>query len=126
MTSSCTTASRATSRVSVSSSGAQALGASLAAAISADGRFVAFTSQAPNLVDGDTNMVDDVFLHDRQTGATARVSIGSGGAEALGRSDSPSISGDGKVVAFVSVASNLVPATPTAWPTCSCTIAAPA
>jgi Tol biopolymer transport system component len=97
-----------TTRVSVDSSGAQANGDSFAPSITADGRYVAFYSDASNLVAGDTNNADDVFVHDTQTGATARVSIGAGG-QADGGSYSPSISADGRYVAFLSDATNLVP-----------------
>ena len=98
-----------TERVSVSSSGAQGNGYSLQPAISANGRFVAFYSYATNLVPGDTNDVGDVFLHDRQTGKTRRVSVSSGG----GQSDNysccgPAISANGRFVAFESEATNLV------------------
>lgn len=98
-----------TSRVSVSSSGQQANSDSFGAAISADGRFVAFYSHAGNLVPGDTNHVQDVFLHDRYTGQTSRVSVASGGQQANGPSFEPSISADGRFVTFHSGASNLVP-----------------
>lgn len=81
---------------------------SRAPAISADGRWVAFGSLASNLVANDTNDVFDTFLHDRQTGTTIRVSIGPGGAQANQSSGEPSISADGRWVAFTSLASNLV------------------
>jgi len=87
-------------------------------AISADGRWVAFTSKASNLVPDDTNECDspifgphncyDVFIHDLQTGTTERVSIASDGTPGNSESSSPSISADGRWVAFVSSASNLV------------------
>ncbi len=95
-------------RVSVTTSGAQANFGSDGPAISADGRYVAFRSAATNLVSGDTNGQSDVFVHDRVTGGTARVSVASGGAQANGSSGSPTISGDGRLVAFESLASNLV------------------
>jgi Tol biopolymer transport system component len=77
--------------------------------ISADGRFVAFWSAATNLVDGDNNEARDVFLHDREITRTYRISVRSGGGQALGgHSVEPSISGDGRYVAFSSFASNLV------------------
>ncbi len=98
-----------TSRVSVSTAGAQANGHSLSASISADGRYVAFYSSATNLVAGDTNGRRDVFLRDTQTGKTTRVSISSSGAQANGESFGPSISPDGRYVAFYSDASNLAP-----------------
>ncbi|WP_262270788.1 cadherin domain-containing protein [Microvirga yunnanensis] len=96
-----------TERVSISSTGEQANGASMNASISADGRYVTFTSAASNLVQGDTNGVDDVFVFDRQTHTTERVSVSSNGLQANGSSDHPSISGDGRYVAFESLASNL-------------------
>jgi Tol biopolymer transport system component len=98
-----------TIRVSVDSSAAQANGASLHASISGDGRFVAFVSEASNLVNGDSNGVADVFVHDRQIGTTRRVSVGPAGAQADGTSALPAISADGTLVAFQSFASNLVP-----------------
>ena len=99
-----------TTRVSVSSSGVQADKDSRAAVISGDGRFVAFQSNATNLVSGDKNSTEDVFVHDLQTKTTTRVSVASGGAESesAGTSTSPAISGDGRFVAFVSAARNLV------------------
>jgi len=103
-------AAGAVTRVSVSSSGEQATETSHYAAISADGRFVAFTSWAPNLVPSDTNGCADVFVHDRQTGVTERVSVASDGREADGESLSYqwSISADGRLVVFYSKATNLV------------------
>jgi Tol biopolymer transport system component len=98
-----------TTRVSVDSSGLQGNGACGYAAISADGRYVAFHSDADNLVPGDTNGVTDVFLHDLQTGTTTRVSVDSSGVQGNDVSDHPSISADGRFVAFTSQATNLVP-----------------
>jgi len=99
-----------TTRVSVNSAGAQGNGLSYSSksSISADGRFVAFQSAASNLVANDTNGSEDVFLHDRQTGTTARVSLDSAALQANGSSSVPSISADGRIVAFLSLASNLV------------------
>ena len=97
-----------TERVSVDSAGGQANGRSDAPAISADGRFVAFASLATNLVAGDTNGQGDVFVHDRWTGSTERVSVDGRGNQADGSSDRPAISGDGRFVAFESDARNLV------------------
>ncbi len=97
-----------TERVSVATGGAEANNTSLYPVISADGRFVAFWSDATNLVSGDTNAAYDVFVHDRQTGTTERVSVATGGGQATGGSYSPSISADGRFVAFYSLATNLV------------------
>lgn len=96
------------SLVSVDSVGAQGSGNADSPAISSDGRFVAFTSAASNLVPGDTNGRPDIFVHDRHTGATSRVNVSSSGVESNGESFSPSISGDGRFVAFESDASSLV------------------
>ncbi|MDO8615493.1 MAG: signal peptidase I [Dehalococcoidia bacterium] len=99
----------ATERVSVDSAGNQANGSSDTPAISGDGRFIAFVSAASNLIPGDTKGHSDVFVHDRQTGTTERVSVGTGGGEGDGSSDGPAISADGRFVAFQSKARNLVP-----------------
>ena len=96
-------------RVSVSSAGAQANNASNQPSLSGDGRYVAFASRATNLVPGDTNRRQDIFVHDRQTGVTTRVSVSSAGAEANGDSAAPSISADGRFVAFRSFSDQLVP-----------------
>ena len=98
-----------TERVSVATGGGQATGGnSNSAAISADGRFVAFSSGATNLVTGDGNGKNDIFVHDRQTGTTERVNVRTGGAEANLTSDTPAISADGRFVAFESDATNLI------------------
>ncbi|MBI3925573.1 MAG: PD40 domain-containing protein [Armatimonadetes bacterium] len=92
-------------RVSVSSAGAQGDQRSLTAAISADGRFVTFFSEATNLVPGDTNGVGDIFVFDRTTSTAERVSLPDpsvGAAQADGISIRPTISGDGRFVAFSS------------------------
>ncbi len=99
---------RQTERVSVAGSGAEGNADSFSPAISADGRFVAFYSSASNLVDGDANGVNDVFVRDRQDRTTVRVSLAPGGVSPNGGSSSPSISADGRFVAFLSDASNLV------------------
>lgn len=92
-----------TTRVSMSYEGKQvASGLSSRPSISADGRFVAFTSSSSELVADDTNGMDDVFVHDRQSGTTIRVSVESDGSQRSGRSDYPSVSRDGRYVAFVS------------------------
>jgi Bacterial TSP3 repeat/WD40-like Beta Propeller Repeat len=107
-----------TERVSVDSSGNQSNNESSAPAISSDGRYVAFESMASNLVAGDRQVCDfngfmipclDIFLHDRQTGGTIRISEGIGGAEANDTSLRPAIAAGGRVVSFYSEASNLVP-----------------
>jgi len=101
-----------TERVSVDSTGEQANGASqptgLAPPISDDGRFVAFYSLASNLVDGDNNNKSDVFVRDRLTPATILVSATPGGGPGDGASRNPSMSSDGRFVAFESEASDLV------------------
>src|SRR5204863_383210 len=98
-----------TERVSVDGAGNQGNGDSQDTAISADGRFVAFYSVASNLVPGDTNGKADVFVRDRQTGATEQASVDSAGTtEANGDSFYPQISADGNFVAFRSDASDLV------------------
>jgi Tol biopolymer transport system component len=77
--------------------------------LSGDGRYLAFASTAPNLVPGDTNGALDVFVFDRSTCAVERVSVTSGAAQANGGSVFPSISRDGRFVAFLSSATNLGP-----------------
>ena len=98
-----------TERVSVDSQGNQGNSVSVDATISADGRFVAFSSEANNLVPGDTNFDQDIFVHDRQTGQTERVSVDSQGNQGDGQSLWPSISADGLFVMFSSYSRNLVP-----------------
>ena len=78
-------------------------------AISSDGRFVAFVSDADNLVSKDTNSTPDVFVRDRLLGTTERVSVTSAGGQADGSSHGPAISADGRFVAFESDAQNLIP-----------------
>lgn len=97
-----------TERVSVSTSGSEGNDSSFGASISADGRFVAFSSKADNLVTGDTNGATDTFVHDRLTGQTVRTSVDSSGVEADSKSQSASISGDGRRITFYSDARNLV------------------
>ena len=97
-----------TSRVSVSTAGVVANGGSTEPSISADGRYVAFTSDSTNLVASDTNAESDVFVRDRQTNTTTRVSVASAGTQGNSFSNTPAISGDGRYVVFSSVASNLV------------------
>lgn len=97
-----------TTRVSLSTGGAQGDGASLWASVSGDGRYVAFQSASTDLVAGDTNGAEDVFRKDMLTGTLLRVSVGTGGIQGNGPSVSPSISADGAFVAFQSSATNLV------------------
>ncbi len=98
-----------TERLSVSSAGVQANAASTNADISKDGRYVVFESFASNLVSGDTNTQKDIFLRDRQTDTTTRLSIAMNGVQANGASTNPVISDDGTWVAFASTATNLIP-----------------
>ncbi len=97
-----------TTRVSVSSAGVAGDGGSSAPSLSADGRYVAFGSMATNLVANDTNAQRDVFVFDRTTNTTVRVSVSGLGVEGDGASRYASISGDGSIIAFDSAATNLV------------------
>lgn len=103
-----------TVRADVSSDGVEAngsvtLGGGRSVAISADGRYVAFSSQATNLVPGDTNNTTDLFVRDLVVHTTERVSRSTDGAEANAPSQFPSLSADGRFVVFGSLATNLVP-----------------
>jgi Tol biopolymer transport system component len=102
-------ADTATTLVSATVAGGPSVGISGAPSISADGRYVAFSSSADDLVPGDTNHAADVFVRDRQTGAITRVSVDSAGVPGNGPSGPTSISGDGRYVVFASDATNLVP-----------------
>jgi Tol biopolymer transport system component len=108
-----------TERVDVSSTGVQANGAAFRGVLSGDARFVGFRSRASNLVPGDTNDALDVFVHDRVTGRTKRISVAPDGAQAnAGELDKdacetlfvsrPFLSADGRYAAFTSRAANLV------------------
>ena len=97
-----------TYRSSISSQGIEGNGTSGDPSISADGRFVAFSSAAMNLVGNDLNNKSDIFVYDLTTKTTTRVSVASDGSEANGTSYYPSISDDGRYVAFASEANNLV------------------
>jgi hypothetical protein len=102
-----------TTRVSVNSAGASGNPCSgcsdnSAVSISATGRFVAFSDNAPNLVKDKRSYFYDVFVRDRVRGETTRVSVGSVGAEGNNDSFFPSISANERFVAFASIASNLV------------------
>jgi Tol biopolymer transport system component len=100
---------RTNERVSTSSLGVEGDGASYGPAISADGHFVAFTSAASNLTPGDANEEVDIFVRDLVDRATVLVSAGPQGAMGNGPSVAPSISADGRFVAFESDAATLVP-----------------
>ena len=101
-------------RLSVATDGSEANGNSDEPSLSADGRFVAFVSEATNLVAGDTNGVQDIFVRDTCFGAssctpsTERISVATGGSAADSASSKPSISANGRYVAFESAATNLV------------------
>ena len=99
---------KTTTLVSVSSSGEQANGSSSQFKVSANGRFIAFRSSAGNLVSNDTNGYDDIFVYDRDNQTTERVSVSSSEEQATSISYDPSISADGRYIAFVSLATNLV------------------
>jgi WD40 repeat protein len=113
-----TPAAAQVTRLSVSTAGTQANGPSTTPGISGDGRFVVFASTADNLVAGDTNGLPDIFLRDRDTDAdgifdeagavaTTRLNLGPGGVQANNASSHPIITPDGRVVCFVSKATNL-------------------
>ncbi|MBD0342299.1 MAG: PD40 domain-containing protein, partial [Microcoleus sp. Co-bin12] len=95
--------------VSVDSAGNLGNSFSDTPSISADGRFVAFSSGASNIVPGDTNNTFDIFVRDRLTNTTTLVSFDSAGNQRNSESYTPSISADGRFVAFSSDASNTVP-----------------
>jgi archaellum component FlaF (FlaF/FlaG flagellin family) len=103
-------------RVSISDLGAQGNAVSGGPGVSSDGRYVVFTSQASNLVPGDTNLngggfasASDIFVYDRNSDTIERASVDNGGVEGDNDSQSASISPDGRYVTFQSIASNLVP-----------------
>ena len=109
------------SRSSVRSNEQQANDASFFdPSLSGDGRYVAFTSTASNLVQGDTNNSADVFVRDHLNGTTRRMSISTGGAEGNSDSIRPAISADGRYVAFDRSRRISWRATRTATPTSSC------
>jgi len=82
---------------------------SVSPSISSDGRYVAYSTEATDIVPGDQNGVSDVILYDRQSGAANRLSVGNSGNEADNESVLPSMSADGTRVAYQSLATNLVP-----------------
>jgi Tol biopolymer transport system component len=93
--------------ISMGSDGSRGNAFSADPQISADGRYVAFQSDAQNLVPGDANRTTDIFFHDTVTRTTRRVSVTSAGEESNGKSVGPIISGEGRYVAFTTAASNL-------------------
>jgi Tol biopolymer transport system component len=97
-----------TSLVSVSTAGTQGIHSSNYPDISADGRYVTFTSVADNLVPDDTNGFTDIFVHEIATGITSRVSVSESGVEANGNCYEPEISPNGRYVVFESNADNLI------------------
>ncbi len=97
-----------TTRQSVDAAGAQANNGSLSPSISADGRWVSFSSTATNLVSGQDGGIEDIYLKDIATGAITRVSNATGGGQANGASADSSISGDGRFVTYWSEATNIV------------------
>ena len=97
-----------TTLASVSTTGMEANNDAVSPKLSADGRFMAFESNASNLVSDDTNGAGDIFLRDFQLGTTVRLSVSSEQAQGDGDSEHPWISGDGRYVCFDSVATNMV------------------
>ncbi|HEX5012194.1 MAG TPA: hypothetical protein VFY71_17540 [Planctomycetota bacterium] len=97
-----------TSRVSVDSAGAQVVGDSIGASVSANGRYVVFESSAQGLVPDDLNGTTDAFLRDTKLGTTVRLSVNAAGEEGDGASTQAIISGNGRFVVFSSQATNLV------------------
>src|SRR5437870_11408253 len=98
-------------RITIGLNGELSNGDSETPSLSANGRFVAYTSESSNLVVGDTNGVRDVLVFDRSTGLTTRESVSSSGEQANGPADSPVVSSDGRFVGFISWATNLVAGT---------------
>ncbi|MCH8149821.1 MAG: PD40 domain-containing protein, partial [Planctomycetes bacterium] len=95
-------------RISTDEFGVQGNGESTRPSVSADGLYVAFSSKSDNLVSGDHNSKRDVFVRNRRTKQVVRVSIHSDGMESDGNSGRPSISADGRFIAFGSDATNLI------------------
>jgi Tol biopolymer transport system component len=100
--------SQTTERVSVDTAFGNSDGGSNASSISSDGNYVAFQSEATDLVPAGSNGLIQIFVHDRQTGTTAQVSVDSNGDEGDFPSSDPAISSDGRYVVFMSDATNLL------------------
>lgn len=98
-----------TQLLSVGIGGAAANQTSTRPAVDGAGRYVAFNSNASNLVAGDSNGTSDIFLRDTVAGTTILVNVAAGGGFSSGRAYRPEISADGRYVAFVSNATDLVP-----------------
>ncbi len=96
-------------KISVNNAGEAANAASSSPSISGNGRYVAFWSNATNLVSGDTNNQRDIFVRDRWTNTTSRLSVDAFGAQSNGISDQVAVSSDGRYAVFASAADNLVP-----------------
>ncbi len=101
--------SGAVERISVAADGSQANGHSYNLSMSDDGMVIAFWSEASNLVAGDTNNAADVFVRDRVAGTLERISVAGDGSQGNAASYNPTVSPDGRIIAFWSEASNLVP-----------------
>jgi Tol biopolymer transport system component len=97
-----------TARISVGPGGVEGNGGSYSPSVSGDGRYIAYWSNASNLVPDDTNKTADIFLFDRDDGSTVRLSVSDAGEQGDGFSSDPSISPDGRYVTFWSAADNLV------------------
>ena len=97
-----------TTRVSIGPGGVEGGGGSFSPTMSADGMLISYWSNASNLVPDDTNKAGDVFVFDRSDGSTVRISLGAGDVQGDGMSSDPSMSPDGRYVAFWSGATNLV------------------
>jgi hypothetical protein len=108
---------RTTTRISVAMDGGDTDGLSQALTVSADGRFLVYTSLATNLVPGDTNATNDLFVFDRWAGRTSRL-VRRGGAEPDGPSNFPAVTPDGRLILLARRPRTWCPMTPTPRPTC--------
>ena len=97
-----------TQRINLANNGTQANGDSSSSSLSSDGRYIAYESTASNLVTNDTNGQSDIFVYDLLESTTERVDVNSDGIQSNGDSSAASISDDGRYVAFLSEANNLV------------------